>query len=553
MTKRNNAAIWYVVDGYDPIAKGMNGRRVAGQSFLNGFFRHADVDQFTCVGMNKKGIERFCYLAKRSNRGIPAEGLLYSNYKKVCDIGTVFYPGPTFSKEAWRRFQINQTAFSLCGIAHTTATNRAMQGIYDLRIAPIEAWDALICTSNSLRKSVEEHFDHVDAYLERRTGTTPPPRPMLPVIPLGIHADDFEIPEDLGFDLRKKLNISATTRVCMVMCRLSAVEKFDPLPMYQALSMAQKDYGGDMALILCGYFPETFEEKIFLNGAKALMPNVALHVVDGKDPEAKRAAFSASDIFLFPIDNIQETFGIAPLEGMAAGLPIVCSDWDGMRDTVTEDVGFRIPTIMGGAATARVESYLHMTGLESYSKFLARLSFKTSIDVPQMAEKIALLAKDPDLARSMGQAGRDRVRKYYDWSAIIPQMQDLWAEQEHIRKAAEQGAASRYKGLFSPIAPPATQLFAGYPTQSGLSTKDQFYAVDSDLDAAKAKIKECVELRIFPKLNNISPNINRILSEVVAADDPISADILAEELKLRQSEIEQVLILLLKYDVLRRV
>ncbi len=52
------------------------------------------------------------------------------------------------------------------------------------------------------------------------------------------------------------------------------------------------------------------------------------------------------------IDNIQETFGLAPLEGMAAGLPLLVSDWDGMKDTVSPDVGFRVKTRSLAAAAS---------------------------------------------------------------------------------------------------------------------------------------------------------------------------------------------------------
>ena len=37
---KRNAAIYYIEDGFDP-QKGLNGRRIAGQSFLKGFFDHA--------------------------------------------------------------------------------------------------------------------------------------------------------------------------------------------------------------------------------------------------------------------------------------------------------------------------------------------------------------------------------------------------------------------------------------------------------------------------------------------------------------------------------
>ena len=40
---KRNAAIYYLEDGFNP-QEGLNGRRMAGQSFLKGFFDHADVD-----------------------------------------------------------------------------------------------------------------------------------------------------------------------------------------------------------------------------------------------------------------------------------------------------------------------------------------------------------------------------------------------------------------------------------------------------------------------------------------------------------------------------
>lgn len=44
-----NAAIWYAADGYDPAGKGINGRRVAGESFLRGFLAHGVMDEVVAV------------------------------------------------------------------------------------------------------------------------------------------------------------------------------------------------------------------------------------------------------------------------------------------------------------------------------------------------------------------------------------------------------------------------------------------------------------------------------------------------------------------------
>ena len=56
-------------------------------------------------------------------------------------------------------------------------------------------------------------------------------------------------------------------------------------------------------------------------------------------------------------DNMQETFGLTPIEAMAAGLPSVVSDWDGYRDTVQHrEHGFRIPTLAPPPALAPAQA-----------------------------------------------------------------------------------------------------------------------------------------------------------------------------------------------------
>ena len=59
MTKAN-AALFYASDGYRPADKGINGRRVAGESFLKGFLRHADVDEFVILAGPPCGAAQAC-------------------------------------------------------------------------------------------------------------------------------------------------------------------------------------------------------------------------------------------------------------------------------------------------------------------------------------------------------------------------------------------------------------------------------------------------------------------------------------------------------------
>ena len=61
--------------------------------------------------------------------------------------------------------------------------------------------------------------------------------------------------------------------------------------------------------------------------------------------EAKRQALSSADLALSLVDNTQETFGLAIAEAMAAGLPVIASNWNGYRDLVRHGVdGYLVPS-----------------------------------------------------------------------------------------------------------------------------------------------------------------------------------------------------------------
>ena len=55
--------------------------------------------------------------------------------------------------------------------------------------------------------------------------------------------------------------------------------------------------------------------------------------VEGRNATARDQAWAAADIFVSLSDNIQETFGLTPIEAMAAGLPVVVTDWNGYQAT----------------------------------------------------------------------------------------------------------------------------------------------------------------------------------------------------------------------------
>lgn len=467
-----NAAIWFTADGYDPGRKGINGRRVAGESFLRGFFAHADVEEFVSLAHGQGDHAAFATAARAAGVTRPLRAVRLDQPAAMAPVEILSYPAPVSPVECWRRAPHGAAAWALCGITHTTATRTVMQTIFDLRSAPQMPWDALICTSTAVQASIRRLMELAEAHLAQRfPGATLPARPLLPVIPLGVTCDDFQPDPSLGQGLRDRIGAAPADIVAVTIARLTPDEKFDPMPLFLAMQIAATEVrtqgGGKLHLVLCGQFSEPLWEEIYARAAAQLMPSCGYHRLDGGNAEDRKATLSGGDIFVFPIDNLQETFGLAPVEAMAAGLPVIVTDWDGMKDTVTPEVGIRVPTELPRAGLSTYVSQRFLGGTDAYVQYVSQMSAMTSFDVPAFARALATLAGDPDLRRRMGAAGQARARAMYDWRAVIPQMQALWGEQAamlaHARKTGGRATAPVAPGLV-PVAPAVEEMFAAYPT-----------------------------------------------------------------------------------------
>ena len=541
-----NAAIWYAADGYEPAKKGINGRRVAGDSFLRGFFRHAEVDEFVALTAAESDNQALGVLRQELRPHRRLRCVWRYRPAGMAPVGTMFYSGPNFVQELWRRAPLGSSAYSICGMTHTTATLQVMQGLYDLRMGPSAEWDAVICTSRAVRASVLAQMEMIDSYAVSRFGKAPPML-QLPVIPLGIHCDDFAPDPAKRESLRARLGLGPQDVLCTVIARLNPDVKFDPLPLYLAMQAARSQLPKrqKLHLCVCGIFLDMPGGDQFDEGAVRLMPDVGYTRLDGAVAGERQAALSAADMFLFPIDNVQETFGLAPIEAMAAGLPLIVSDWDGMKDTVTEDVGFRVPTrTLTGAHTVS-EGYRYATGLDGYQQFSARLSAMTQIDVPLLTQRLVDLATNPALRNRMGEAGRIRARSLYDWSAVVPQMQDLWAELA-ARRRAGTGVACPAGEL--PILPSPMTVFSEYPTKQGGFGDARFMATDQTGRMTPADV---FSLRRYGAQNRAFQTAAQVESvwQLFAAAEAagLTAYHVAAQTGLSLQVTERVMIWLLKY------
>lgn len=459
------AALLYHPDGYTTGDGPVVGRRVAGEEFLRGLLRHGGLGELRALVRSPRHGEAFVRHVAALAPGVAASAHGFEEPQGLDGAGTLFLPGPALGAHAWWRRRHRQDAFSLCGVTHTTATLRTMDVIGDLLIAPLQPWDALVCTSRAVRGMVRRLLEEHAAYLGQRFGAGRIAGPALPVIPLGVDTAAYDPPEGARERWRGSLGIAAEEVAVLVMGRLSLATKFTPGPMYLALEQAARGAAQRVHLILAGYFETPRDRTAFLEGAAALCPSVAVHHVDASAGPARREIWAAADLFTLPVDNIQETFGLAPVEAMAAGLPVVVTDWDGFRDTVGHgEHGFRVPTLMGGAGDDL--ALRHAMEMDRYGEYLTGSALGVAMDVRAAAEAYAALIGDAERRRAMGAAARAHARANYDWAAVIPQYLRLFDALEARRSREAERVPRRPGRPPVPLRPDPVRAFADYPTDS---------------------------------------------------------------------------------------
>ena len=409
----------------------------------------------------------------------------WSEPARLVEAGALFRPDPALADDAWRRQRISGArAWSMCGLTHTLSSKAAMSCVLPLLHAPLYSWDALICTSTVARDVLRQGLETEIEHLRSRFGATAFTLPQLPHIPLGVHAADFAFTPEVRALSRAHLGIAEADVAVLFPGRLSFHAKAHPLPMFLGLEAAATRSDVRVHLVLFGLFPNEAIETAFREEAARLAPSVNLIVLDGRSDADRDRAWSCADIFTSLADNLQETFGLTPVEAMAAGLPCVVSDWNGYKDTVRHGVdGFRVPTLMAPVGAGEDLADEYDADVIVFDTYAGTTCLHVAVDVAATAEAYHRLIVSPDLRHRMGEAGRHRVGSVFDWSIVFRRYVALWDELAERRRAdiAAPGEGSRAR---RPDRPDPFTLFRSYPT-AALRDESRIALVPG-VDAAEA-------------------------------------------------------------------
>ncbi len=339
------------------------------------------------------------------------------------------------------RAHLSPKAMPLTGLIHSIDGPDMPLKLGHLLRAPFLSCDAVFCSSSAGKAAFERELTYGGQHFPGR----------LPELPLGIGDAFFREMEQAS--ARQRIGLPADEFIFLWLGRLSASTKADLGPLLYAFRRVRTD-GRKLRLLLSGG-DDPGSRDAYLNMAAEL--GIADRVTVAADPtdEERRDLYAAADVFVSPVDNCQETFGLAVVEAMAAGLPCIVSDWDGYRDLVVEgETGFRLPTcaLPGSEFCQSLQEVLDppLAGLLRAQA--------VAVDVASLASRMELLAGDAQLSRRLGDKGREVAHARFHWQAVILRLETIWME---LLEQAKSCPLER-KSLWS-MDPAA---FDGYPTRT---------------------------------------------------------------------------------------
>ena len=243
----------------------------------------------------------------------------------------------------------------------------------------------------------------------------------------------------------------------------------------------------------------------------------------------RRDVWHAADIFASPSDNIQETFGLTPVEAMAAGLPCVVSDWNGYRDTLRHgEEGFLVPTWLAPEGTGEDLARRFHQQVDDYDRYIGQASQFAAVDVIAMTAAFDALIANDELHRQMGEKARKRALSHYDWPVVIKQYEALWAELAQRRTKEAESALPMPGAPAVPLHDDPFRLFAGYPSHNlGPDTRVR---LAPGADVAVLKRLSLLGMNVFAQGLMPAREVQTATLETLAQDGERRAADLASEL-----------------------
>ncbi len=463
--------IEYSSDAFATKQRPIVGRRVANLEFLKFFLGSTTFSHAISVGNEKEATDAGHIIKKL---GLTSEIIHRGDMAAKARHGSVLQLDPDIGSQAWIRRHGDERDFSLIGLTHSLVDKEVIRRINSLITSPVFEWDALICTSIAAKNCISNILDARIMQLNRLGIKAKKPPLKMPVVPLGVDQSYFGSLRNENAkrqEHRRKLNINESDVVFLHYGRIDPFTKSHYIPLLLSIQQAAISISSQKRLVLmmAGTYTDSKLPQKITKAAKEIAPNIEVRVLDAGLERWATAPWQVADVFISLADNVQETFGLTPVEAMACGLPVIVSDWSGYKDTVVDNVcGFRIATTFPSPDDGLGVFFgeLYSANIDPYPLYLARIAQLTSVDLRSLTSAIKLLVIDPDRRKRMGENGQKLVSTVFEWSVVLRQHAELSAELALIRKTqkTERLRQSRREPA-SALVPDATKIYSGFATR----------------------------------------------------------------------------------------
>lgn len=452
------AAPYDLADLEEVPSEGVYGLSVFAKRFLRSLLLHSDFDEFHFFCSSSYREPRADELLGSDNRvrlfplrefsGLAQE----FDYHVLHNIWT-----PDIGPWTDMRNRLCPAGVPVTGLTHTISYQSFLPRVLSTMVMGARPYDSIICTADSAKTVMLNWIEHLQREFGAQTGAEVRYDGRLDKIPLGVNAEIFTPKEKAP--LRQRLGLRAADVLVLYVGRFSHQDKMDLFPLLLAFKhVVERSPKQSVSLVMAGsdgqhkYAGQVDQFAADLGLAGRVIVRTNLPDQDVLD------YYAASDIFISPSDNLQETFGQSIIEAMSCGLPVICSDWNGYKELVEHELtGLRVPTYWMQCD----QKICDHAGLADWMMDHFYLGQSVSVEVSEIAIAMARLIENKTLRKQWGENGRKRVLEHFDWPVIIRQYLHLWQELKDIAAATPITRVRRT----SWYRPEFFQTFRHYPTR----------------------------------------------------------------------------------------
>ncbi|MGD0548731.1 MAG: glycosyltransferase [Terracidiphilus sp.] len=197
---------------------------------------------------------------------------------------------------------------------------------------------------------------------------------------------------------RQRLSCTTASKVVLCIARLTP-EKLDHAQLIDAFAALTPRFhaGHDARLVFAGGVAPSDTEYVKDLRARGQMRGISLTIYEHVSDRDKLDLLAAADVFVSPASHPQESFGLAIVEAMAAGLPIVATNWNGYKEVLPPAYRpYLVPTIADRLAARNLED--------------SRLCEACAVDFWSLVDRLELFLRDPELRGLLAEEGKRRAQ-----------------------------------------------------------------------------------------------------------------------------------------------